>query len=983
MRFSSVILSLLVAAALAPRGLAADDAEGKLARRFAEEVQPLVKSHCLGCHGEAKQEGKLSLSRFTSAEAVAKDHRVWELARQRLAAGEMPPEEAPRKLAEADRKLLLTWIDAFRDFQAERHAGDPGEVLARRLNSAEFDYTIRDLTGVDIRPTKEFPVDPANEAGFDNSAESLAMSPALLQKYLAAARHVAEHAVLLPDGFRFAPHPAVTETDRDKYCVHRIIEFYQRHEVDLADYFLAAWRFRHRAALGQPGQTLAEIASGHKLSGRYLERLWRLLTDAEIPAAGPVAAIRTQWQELPPPASSDSAAPQDECESLRVEALWLRKELATEPPRLKVKGISDGTQPFVLWRNRQGAEAHTKYLGNAAADAERLRQKYVGTGHKLAAAFTVDPSDAAAVKKMAAACEQFCRDIPAAFVISDRGPYFDPKQAGKGRFLTAGFHLMQGYFRDDQPLYELILTEAERRELDGLWQELNFITQVPLRQYQDFIFFERAEPPRFMFGAEFDFARSEDKDAAAPDKMRRLKELHLALAQKKGAGPDALGAIETYYANIEADIRWVERTRLAAEPSHLAALAEFAQRAYRRPLAAAEGEELQAFYRRLRERDRLPHDEAFRDTLASVLLSPHFCYRFDLAPNADGLQPLSDYALASRLSYFLWSSMPDAELLGHAAAGDLRQPEILLAQARRMLRDPKVRGLAVEFGGNWLDFRRFEEHNAVDRERFPSFDSNLRQAMFEEPVRLLTDALQHNRSVLALLDGPRTFVNAALAKHYGISFPADAVSEWIAIDDARAFGRGGLLPMAVFLTKNSPGLRTSPVKRGYWVVRRLLGEHIPAPPPTVPELPKDEAQLGELTLPQLLARHRADKSCSACHERFDSLGLAYEGFGPIGERRTLDLGGRPVQAHAVFPGGSEGDGLEGLRRYFREHRQQDYVDNLCRNLLSYALSRSLLPSDQQLLDQMQTKLAADGYAIGSLIESIVTSPQFTNRRGEK
>jgi hypothetical protein len=322
-------------------------------------------------------------------------------------------------------------------------------------------------------------------------------------------------------------------------------------------------------------------------------------------------------------------------------------------------------------------------------------------------------------------------------------------------------------------------------------------------------------------------------------------------------------------------------------------------------------------------------------------------------------------------------------LLGHAAAGDLRQPEILLAQARRMLRDPKVRGLAVEFGGNWLDFRRFEEHNAVDRERFPSFDSNLRQAMFEEPVRLLTDALQHNRSVLALLDGPRTFVNAALAKHYGISFPADAVSEWIAIDDARAFGRGGLLPMAVFLTKNSPGLRTSPVKRGYWVVRRLLGEHIPAPPPTVPELPKDEAQLGELTLPQLLARHRADKSCSACHERFDSLGLAYEGFGPIGERRTLDLGGRPVQAHAVFPGGSEGDGLEGLRRYFREHRQQDYVDNLCRNLLSYALSRSLLPSDQQLLDQMQTKLAADGYAIGSLIESIVTSPQFTNRRGEK
>ena len=980
MHWRCLISASLLAAALAARGRCAEVSEADLARQFSEKIQPLVKTHCLGCHGEAKQEAKLTLAGYTSAAAVAKDHPVWELVRQRLAASEMPPEEAPQKLAEADRQALLAWIDALRDFEAERHAGDPGPVLARRLSNAELDYTIRDLTGVDIRPTKEFPVDPANEAGFDNSGESLAMSPALLAKYLAAARHVADHVVLLPEGFRFAPHPAVTETDRDKYCVHRIIEFYERHEVDLADYFLAAWRYRHRAALGRPNQTLAEVAAESHLSGKYLERLWRLLTDPELPAAGPMAAIRTQWQELPPPGGRNSEPPKDDCESLRVEALWLRKELATEPPKLSVKGISDGTQPFVLWRNRQGAERHNKYLGNAATDTERLRQKYVGTGHKLAAVFTLDSSDAAAVKQFAASCEQFCRDIPDAFVISDRGPYFDPKQAGKGRFLTAGFHLMQGFFRDDQPLADLILTDTERRELDDLWQELNFITQVPLRQYQDFIFFERAEPPRFMFGAEFDFARSEDKDAASPDKMRRLQALHLALAKKKGAGPDAVAAIETYYANIETDIRWVERTRLAAEPSHLKSLADFAERAYRRPLAAAEREELLAFYRRLREKDRLPHEEAFRDTLASVLLSPHFCYRFDLAPQTAGQQPLSDYALASRLSYFLWSSMPDAELLSHAAAGDLRQTEVLLAQTRRMLRDPKVRGLAVEFGGNWLDVRRFEEHNAVDRERFPSFDNELRQAMFEEPVRLLTDALQNNRSVLDVLDGQRTFVNRTLAKHYGIPFP-EAASDWVQIDDASPYGRGGLLPMAVFLTKNSPGLRTSPVKRGYWVVRRLLGEHIPAPPPTVPELPKDEAKLGELTLPQVLARHRADKNCAACHQRFDALGLAFEGFGPIGERRTLDLGGRAVQTHVAFPGGGEGDGLEGLKTYLRQRRQPEYLENLSRKLLAYALSRSLMLSDKKLLGQMQAKLAADGHAIGSLIETIATSPQFLNRRG--
>jgi hypothetical protein len=186
--------------------------------------------------------------------------------------------------------------------------------------------------------------------------------------------------------------------------------------------------------------------------------------------------------------------------------------------------------------------------------------------------------------------------------------------------------------------------------------------------------------------------------------------------------------------------------------------------------------------------------------------------------------------------------------------------------------------------------------------------------------------------------------------------------------------------MSVFLTKNAPGLRTSPVKRGYWVVRRLLGEEIPPPPPKVPELPSDEGQLGDLTLREVLARHREDKSCAGCHTRFDGLGLVFEGYGPIGEQRTRDLGGRLVDAHATFPGGSEGAGIDGLRRYLNEHRQDEFLDNLCRKMLSYALGRTLLLSDDVTIDSMCAKLAASGYRFGSLIETIVTSPQFLTRR---
>src|SRR5262249_21941352 len=155
---------------------------------------------------------------------------------------------------------------------------------------------------------------------------------------------------------------------------------------------------------------------------------------------------------------------------------------------------------------------------------------------------------------------------------------------------------------------------------------------------------------------------------------------------------------------------------------------------------------------------------------------------------------------------------------------------------------------------------------------------------------------------------------------------------------------------------------------------------IPPPPPTVPELPKDEAKLGELTLPQVLARHREDPSCAGCHSRFDSVGLVFEGFGPIGERRVKDLGGRLVQAVATFPDGKDRDGVEGLREYLHEVRQGDFVDNLYAKLFAYALGRGLLPSDKKALEEMRTRLAADGYAFGSLVEAIVSSPQFLNKR---
>jgi hypothetical protein len=185
--------------------------------------------------------------------------------------------------------------------------------------------------------------------------------------------------------------------------------------------------------------------------------------------------------------------------------------------------------------------------------------------------------------------------------------------------------------------------------------------------------------------------------------------------------------------------------------------------------------------------------------------------------------------------------------------------------------------------------------------------------------------------------------------------------------------------MAVFLTQNAPGLRTSPVKRGYWVARRVLGEVIPPPPPVVPELPSDEAKL-DLPLRDVLAQHRSNPACASCHARFDAFGLTLENYGPVGETRTTDLAGHPVDTRASFPGGTQGKGLAGLQAYIQRNREQDFLDNFSRKLLVYALGRSLLLSDEPLVQRMNTRLAASGHRFGVLIDAIVTSPQFLNRR---
>jgi len=1024
-----LLTPLLVLSCIAVPMNAAAPARGDLERGFTQTVQPFLTTYCTSCHGGAKPAAQLDLRQYSSMESVVQDFSRWNRVLARLSAGEMPPRPMNQPPDQA-RQQVIDWIKATWATEARTRDGDPGLVPARRLSNAEYNYTIRDLTGIDMRPAREFPVDPANQAGFDNSSESLAISPELLNKYLLAARNVADHMFLNADGFAFAPHPMLVETDRDRYCIQQIVDFYSRQDTDYADYFRAAWLYRHRAVFGRPKATLADVAAQTKVSVKYLTTIWQALETRED--VGPLAKLQAMWRALPVPKADQPELARDGANRMREFVVRMRKDTSLTFASPMVKGLSIRTQPLMNWKNRAYATHRRDFdrtalrveaepppvepklpvdrdgkvvgygligLGPNGEDLTALKAQVRAYASRMENPDLIVPAGQRA--RFEAALAKFSSVFPDTFYVRERGRFYPDESEDNGRLLSAGFHNVMGYTRDDAPLSELILDEKGRKELEALWDQFEFVADYTARTYVQFYFNQSGEV--LGNGPESGTLRPSDKDVTAEAVIRNFKTSYLAKAADDDSNnPAAMRAIADHFDRVNATLRAVERKRLEAEPRQLDALVTFAARAYRRPLPQSERADLLAFYRSLRDRNNLTHEEAMRDTIVSVLLSPHFCYRLDLADSAhqsarpapsplaagwtsvaavNAVQgtPLSNYALANRLSYFLWSTMPDAELFARAAAGTLRKETVLRAEIRRMLRDDRARGLATEFGGNWLDFRRFEESNTVDRERFPDFTNELRQAMFEEPIRFIGDMIRNDRPVLDMLYGGYTFVNPVLARYYGMPEVTGGPDDWVRLDNARDYQRGGLLPMAVFLTQNAPGLRTSPVKRGYWVARRVLGEVIPPPPASVPELPNDEAKL-DSPLRDVLAQHRKNPACAACHARFDAFGLTLENYGPVGEVRTKDLAGHPVETQATFPGGSQGTGLSGLQAYIRANREKDFLDNISRKLLVYALGRSLLLSDEPLIQRMNTRLAASGYQFSALIDAIVTSPQFLNRR---
>ena len=404
-------------------------------------------------------------------------------------------------------------------------------------------------------------------------------------------------------------------------------------------------------------------------------------------------------------------------------------------------------------------------------------------------------------------------------------------------------------------------------------------------------------------------------------------------------------------------------------------ISTLAHRAYRRPVTAADLAPLMHIY--AAERANSDFEHGVEAAVEAILVSPHFLFLIEQDPQGSApgsVHPISDLDLASRLSFFLWSSIPDDALLRVAESGKLHDPAVLDAQVTRMLADPRADALTRNFAGQWLYLRNLDQQRP-DITVFPKFDARLRVAMAQETEMFFTYVVRANRSVLDFISADYTFLNQRLADHYGISGVNGTAMRRVALDPSEH--RGGLLGQASILTVTSYGNHTSVVKRGKWILDNMLAAPPPPPPPGVPALVTvhDGRQLNAR---QQLELHRSDPKCAACHVKMDPLGFALENFDAIGGYRTTDAG-QPIDASATMPEGTKFSGLSGLQQILLA-RKDEFTGAFTERLLTYALARGVGARDMPAVRKIVRRAAADDYRVQSIIKGIVESDPFMLRR---
>ena len=893
-----------------------------------EGIPSLFEDYCFACHGDGESKAHIDLERLTSSTSTfVSDFNAWERIASALESKKMPPQRR-RQPADAERASMATWVRNEITRASRLNEGDPGPVVLRRLTRAEYGHTIRDLTGLTVDIERDLPGDAAGGEGFANVGSVQFIQDSTLERYLDAAHRVASHAVIGAGPLTFFDHPGDTGLELSA--------------IDRIDRICRTYGFRSGAGEGAEPYGLERYPRAFYGAWIYHHR------------------VRLGFSELTLDsiATSEGISPRFLAHVLSV--------LTKESPSSPTSEIVDRWLALPEPDERPLAELEPRVRSaceQIARHMRKLQNDFVKKSSNAEDATVLNEDSIDANGSMGVVA--FVRDLPQVShgepAPSDRDPIpslFDNTYNSPERNL---FHTRFKYYRNDRFLVEKILPDKERARLDFAWTDL-------LTSFD------------YHHGLEQFIAQREARSIQEPEVDARAR-----LAESVS---EAISQVRAEHAAL--------RVKLAdARPGHLDDALGLAARAWRRPLSDSEKQTLRNFYT-LHAHGGADHVRAVRLLIARILVAPAFLYRLELnghspathqkrPPDDGNTVPLTAWELASRLSYFLWSSAPDARLRDAAASGVLLEPSELERQARRLLRDEKAKRFATEFFGQWLGFYGFNRYPRSRCTEIPGvLPRSLRRRCTKKRFISSNTLCVRIAGLETVVFGDFTFLDARLAKHYGFTGKSKQVFQdgvFQLTSGVDQVGRGGVLGLgAVLVSTSAP----TPYESGQGAATGCCGESSGLPylhqPADAGSIPADDILADGKTTRERLEAHRGSPSCNGM-SRPQSIrfGFALENFDPIGQWRDTYRDGHAIETSGTLADGTHIADLAGLRSYLLEQAPQ--IDRtLSRKLLGYALGRSEMLSDRPLhRDDGEGTWTRSG-SISDIVAQVVKSKQFRFRR---
>jgi hypothetical protein len=915
---------------------------------FARQVKPILTKYCTSCHDAVTSKADLRIDLLNEHFGSAQSE-TWHDILSRIEVGEMPPQDAP-PLPTPERRRLVAWIrNGLSAVEQNRHQSDQGVV--RRLTRYEYNNTLRDLTGINLDYAIDLPPDSNSANGFKNNGMSLGLSAIQMEYYVLAARRAMSRAIVTGPAPKVFHHRFETSSSSNAPKIKtpignrmqpggrffgKMLEFPRQGEFVVR---IKAGALipedegipRMRVSIGLRSDTVSPI---------------KLLGEVDVPNSEEslqVYEFRGRIDEFPLPGHNpkfpgvtivvsnvydDGLPPELPLSYPRIQ--FSREESKKINSRVKENALLiPDTKPFAQDGKRnaditKSAEAYQKKieeLRNVSASSE----SNIDLACRLYEVAETKKKLYSQLRKMTQATKVDFKMAMLEFENANRARIEDQIAV-----LAKFSHLTPLNPKDKEAIRERLPPEAPRSTLvlESLEFEGPLFDQWPPKAQQILL---PAAP-----------ASQVSTSATDVDGLQRLERMQAILAIKG-----------------------------------------FMKRAFRRPIDDSDLEYVLSFYDEVR-RSSETFEEAVREAFVMILVSPEFLFQFE--PNRSSVpRSLGTHELATRVSYFLWSSTPDAELTELADAGDLSDPAVLEKQVRRMLESTRSNQFVQHFTDQWLDLKGVERV-AINPEYYPHFKDSLKDSMRRETHAFFGEILRNDLSALNLLDSKFVMLNEPLARHYELAGPKGRAFERIELPVGSK--RGGLLTQASILLLNSTGEDSHPIRRAVWLRSRLLDDAPAPPPPDVPELDSDSVELASLPVREQLEHHRTREACNDCHRGLDPWGIPFEHFDATGSYRlnAVRLAAKknrklsvPVSSKSVLPNGTEIQNLNGLKSYLVNHEKRRFARTLVARLLEYGTGRAIGFADRNAVEQLTDRFEEADYRLSDLIIAIVQSETFQSK----